>query len=238
MRAAEGDRGVALEIAGTKLVFVRDTTSLHGDSEQQRLDVLQMDTFARLIRPNDIVADVGAYRGEFTTVAALRGRRVVSFEPNVDNHDYIERNARLNGCRDRIELVLKAVGDETGARIFYSQSSAPITGSLYPTASSNNNRETSVDVVTLDDFFRDARPRVVKIDAEGAEWAVLRGAERIVRSDADIICELHPWVWNSGDEADAMRQWLRERGRVVWDLANNCELARWRFAPVLLKKAR
>ena len=53
-------------------------------------------------------------------------------------------------------------------------------------------------LVTLDSYIADnglAVPRWVKIDPEGAEIRILKGAPKLLASDAGILCELHPYAW-------------------------------------------
>lgn len=55
----------------------------------------------------------------------------------------------------------------------------------------------TVPLTTLDGYSERAgiAPNLVKIDVEGAEVAVLRGAQRLLASDATVLCELHPFAW-------------------------------------------
>jgi hypothetical protein len=56
---------------------------------------------------------------------------------------------------------------------------------------------------------------VVKIDVEGAEFAVLRGMERLLGEHAvrELFVELHPaGLQASGASADELRAWLAQRG--------------------------
>jgi len=55
-----------------------------------------------------------------------------------------------------------------------------------------------VAVATLDGYLRDRHlpaPDLMKIDTEGAEIRILRGAETVLASSAAILCELHPYAW-------------------------------------------
>ena len=50
-------------------------------------------------------------------------------------------------------------------------------------------------VTALKTVIYGIRPDCVKIDVEGAEIRVLKGAKRLLESDAKIVCELHPYAW-------------------------------------------
>jgi len=96
---------------------------------------------------------------------------------------------------------------------------------------------TRVDVVTLDGFCarEGLRPDFVKIDVEGAELAVLRGARRTIQAARDrlsLFVEMHPTVWPSlgvaqADlEAELERQSLRVeplvKGQDPWTVEGVC----------------
>ena len=78
----------------------------------------------------------------------------------------------------------------------------------------------SVQLTTLDAFFAEigTDPSLVKIDVEGAEFAVLRGSDRIVRGPARVLCELHPYAWPAAGHTGAdLQRWVEQRGRrLVW----------------------
>jgi hypothetical protein len=76
-----------------------------------------------------------------------------------------------------------------------------------------------VPVVTLDDYLHQRglpTPRWVKIDAEGAEIRILKGAPRLLASDAGILCELHPYVWpEMGNTLAELRDLAAAAGRRI-----------------------
>jgi FkbM family methyltransferase len=162
--------------------------------EEPELGVLD-----RFVRPGDAVADVGANLGAFSiALSGLVGPqgRVLAFEP-------IPRTARLlrSLVRDlapspNVEVVEGAVGDVAGRASMH----LPIEGalpnfyvaSLYP-IHRDRTELVDVEVGTLDDHrARLGRPLTfVKIDVEGAELLVLRGADHVLRHDRPVVlCEI------------------------------------------------
>ena len=79
---------------------------------------------------------------------------------------------------------------------------------------------TTLECVTLDGYFQTgARPAVVKIDAEGAEFAILRGGEETLAAGARVFCEMHPYAWaEAGHTESELTAWLDARCRSVVDL--------------------
>ena len=65
-------------------------------------------------------------------------------------------------------------------------------------SAATDREEIRVPLVTLDSYLSEhnlPEPRCVKIDAEGAEIRILKGAKQVLASNADIVCELHPYAW-------------------------------------------
>ena len=91
---------------------------------------------------------------------------------------------------------------------------------------------------SLDDVLAgdERAPRVVKVDVEGGEWAVLRGMESILRQDdapIEIVVELSPkWLKLQSTSARALLDYMRERGFHAYALpADDYEIARCHDAP-------
>lgn len=244
--AIEKRRGRPYIIAGHKFRFLPSSEPnipRPDGSEHEHYDAIQLALFAATIRAGDVIADVGAYRGEYAVPAAALvgdGGHVVAFEPLAANIEFIRRNLAHNALTARATLVQKAVAAEPGTATFYtagaSSQNSTLRGAIAPDAA-DSVTELRVEVTSLDAFYRDfgRMPSVVKIDIEGAEFAALRGAEAIVRSDATVFCELHPYAWaEAGHTGDELRDWLRARGRRIVQLASDDDVTEWKYGPVRL----
>jgi FkbM family methyltransferase len=200
---------------------------------------LDLRRFAAFIQPGFTVADVGAHVGTFSVIAGARvgpAGRVFSFEPAPESRRMLQQNIGLNRFEQRVTIVPAAVSDQTGQTVFYIDGKSTTNSlmqleSVSPTGSAPQ-RAITVGLTTLDDFFasigRD--PDLVKIDVEGAEFAVLRGADRILRGPARVLCELHPYAWTAaGHDGHAMVQWLKERGRRIVALDDGKPLSEFRY---------
>jgi FkbM family methyltransferase len=134
------------------------------------------------VAPGDVVYDVGAHVGFFSVCAARLGARVYAFEAAGPNADRARRQAELNALP--IEVIEAAVWDsDRGVNLVEGDSSSEwhVVGGG------------RIDSVTLDEFAASHEPpALVKIDVEGAEGRVLRGAEGLLRQyRPTILCELH-----------------------------------------------
>ena len=140
--------------------------------------------FTKLIKPGDVVLDVGAHVGYYTLLASrLTGPSgcVISFEPDPGNHRHLCSHVRLNRAAN-VEVVRSAVGDQSGTARFRKGTGSG-TGHLA------GSGDLEVPVLRLDDFLetRDVHPGFLKIDTEGAEGLVLRGSRLLLERDRPVI---------------------------------------------------
>ncbi len=160
--------------------------------------------FTDAIRPGMRVFDVGAHIGIFALGAAARIRdgRVYAFEPLPETAAALRHHILLNRYDDRVSVVEAAVSDGDGPIRLYASgvSTMASLGRENPLMLSRSTldqpiRELEVLSVTLDAFCDRSKvvPDVLKIDAEGAELRVLRGARHLLVNEAPLIfCEIHP----------------------------------------------
>jgi len=155
-------------------------------------EAAELRLFDSLIRPSDIVFDVGANFGMYSALALrkLGGEgKLFAFEPNPRMQRLLERNAvsSVQGQVERLELGLS--NQEGEAQFVVAEDSAY--SSLADTGRLGVSETIRVSITTLDAFVR-ARslPRVdvMKIDVEGFEFEVLNGGRTLLeRDDAPIL---------------------------------------------------
>jgi FkbM family methyltransferase len=174
------------------------------------------------LEPGDVFADVGANLGLYTLWGARRvgpTGAVVAFEPVLETRTRLERNVALNGFR-QVELVAAGVGAEAGRIALYQHPGASGVASRYVRSS---GPAIDVPVTTLDAAFeaRAHPPALVKIDVEGMELEVLRGARGLLGAqDAPlVVLEAHvPHFGAAGTSYAALRSFLGEFGYELWAL--------------------
>jgi FkbM family methyltransferase len=142
---------------------------------------------ARLARPGMTVLDIGANIGAHTLHLALRvgpNGRVFAFEPMSEAFCKLRRNAELNPTVSNLTLNHMALGTENGTLQADFNHSWPVDG---------NYREVqpeSVPVRRLDDYLTEqgvARVGLIKLDVDGFEHKILRGAARTLRDHRPVL---------------------------------------------------
>ena len=179
---------------------------------------------ARFVRPGGLCFDIGAHVGNRARSFRRLGARVVAVEPQPD----FARVLRLLAAFDRRLTVLPvAVGAAPGSVTLRISSRHP----TVTTASSDWigqvqadrgfadvawDRTLTVPATTLDHLIdRYGRPDFCKIDVEGLELDVLRGAGQMLPA---VAFEYLPAAW---DRAVACADWLAARGPYRFNLARS-----------------
>jgi len=147
----------------------------------------------QMARPNELFIDVGSNIG-LTSIPVLRKverSRVLSFEPSPNSLPYLQRTRRRSGFQDRWEVVPKAAAESTGTvRFFVTTPRYGILDGLRDTGRASDGHTIEVPRTTVDaEWQRLGCPAVccMKIDVEGAEGRVLKGAEQMVRRERPHI---------------------------------------------------
>lgn len=130
-----------------------------------------------------VVYDVGANVGAYSLIAAVVGNRVVAFEPLPENIRTLHENISLNQLEKEITVVPLLLGDRSGVERF----------AVRDTSSGASQEFTKAGegmwllAMTLDECvhtFRLPEPTALKIDVDGGEVAVLKGAAGSLKSSS------------------------------------------------------
>jgi FkbM family methyltransferase len=138
-----------------------------------------------LVKKGDVILECGGHHGCTGILLSNwvgEGGKVVTFEPFSRNCEAIKRNLQLNNIRN-IVLEEKAVG--------------AVSGKIYIDGTSNSSvvltpgrADIETDIVNLD-RYEHLQPSLLKIDVEGFEVEVLRGARRILSKRPKLAIEIH-----------------------------------------------
>ena len=180
--------------AASGIRFVR------GTYEPKNVEAIQ-----KTVRENDVAYDVGAHVGYFTVlmgdIVGSEGK-VIAFEPRGLNLGYLQKHVSVNNC-ENIRIISKALGDHSGHAKLETR-----TGSGTGYVSDTGDEE--IEITSIDELVDSGAlppPTFLKIDVEGGEMAVLRGAQKVIASQRPrMILATH------GDAIDAecralLRDW-------------------------------
>lgn len=144
------------------------------------------------LQEGDLVIDAGANIGNHTLFfAKILGCRVVAFEPIEVTADLLRENVRANGLEDRVRVMQFALGEGDAMATIASSDPANLGGT---TLSVDAGGE--IEVRSLDEVDTGHPVRLIKVDVEGMDLAVLKGARRLLERD-------RPWVLCEAGTADA-----------------------------------
>lgn len=129
------------------------------------------------LRPDDLFMDVGANIGSYTLLASgVCKARTISFEPDPQNMALLRRNIELNGLHTLVVLEQAAVGADDGEVDF---TVGQGTDNRVTTANVGGTQRVSMRKI---DSIAATPPIMIKVDVEGYEAEVFRGAQATLGS--------------------------------------------------------
>jgi len=149
---------------------------LKGTFEQDELSIIKSH-----LNSSDVFVDVGANIGYYSCIARSLGKDVVAFEPQIQNLECLYANLKSNGWSDT-EVYPIGLGRKPGLLTLYG-ASGPSASLVKGWAGYSERFNRIIPVNTIDNVLRDrfdGKRLFIKIDVEGAEYDVLRGATKTV----------------------------------------------------------
>ncbi len=159
--------------------------------------------FRQCLRPGDVVVDAGANIGAHTLALAKAvgpSGRVLAFEPIRLNHQLLCANMALNSLT-QVDCLQAALGEEEGV-LRLDDVAMEAEGNFGGIALDAIPGATPVPQRRLDDVHAFDRLRLIKIDVEGMEAGVLRGARATIR-------RLRPALYVENDRVEKSPELIR-----------------------------
>jgi FkbM family methyltransferase len=155
--------------------------------------------YATLIRPGDVVLDVGANIGCTSILFAQQAARVVAFEPVPATYAFWRRNVEASGHGNCVGMNY-ALGDENKpSQMTYS--AANRSGAFVSDSVTGTGESADIAVRRLDDVAAEIglqKVDFVKIDVEGYERRVIEGGWSTISANRCVIqLELNSWCLNA-----------------------------------------
>ncbi|MBI3582508.1 MAG: FkbM family methyltransferase [Nitrospinae bacterium] len=184
---------------GTWVYFPKGCHLFNRFLEQGEYESENVMLLLNFIKKGSVVFDIGANIGLISIrfLNEFKECTVVSFEPSPNNIPFLERTWKNSGFGNRWNLVFSAAGEKTGNMDFYIAS--PAMGAFdgfRDTKRAGSRKKISIPVTTVDNEWKKmGRPKVsvIKIDVEGAEMQVLKGATYCIECERPYILS----EWNS-----------------------------------------
>ena len=152
-------------------------------------------------KQGDIVVDIGAHIGRYTIIGAKRvgaNGKVVAIEANPSNFEMLNRNIKLNQLTNILSLNNAVYSKETKIKLYLpgEELGHTIYNTVMSDRAKNEDKFVEVNANTLDYLLQlkgIMEVNWIKIDVEGAEFEVLKGATNVLSKSKDIalLIEIH-----------------------------------------------
>lgn len=195
--------------------------------------------FREFLKDGSVYFDVGANVGITTVLASLAAKRVriVAFEPTAECAEVWRKNIKTNGI-ENATLFECALGETSGSMDFITEKSASVANRLnlgstlerYAIKDYDPASVTQIPVTTIDEVCARLgiqQVSLLKIDVEGAEPAVLRGAGKMLQNRAiqAVFLEFVPeYMRDMGEDIGAFVESIYSYGYVGFEIGAGREL--------------
>jgi len=176
----------------------------------------------------NIVFDIGAHIGLVALPLAKSinpNGTVFAFEPASSNRKFLNDHIAANKITN-IDVVSDLVGESSNQAVgFFESTGDSGMNTIADTGRRRGYEQTTVNQITLDEFCatRDLKPELIKIDTEGAELNILRGAVDVLKNHRPTIyLSVHPrHIAELGGTVEQLEKLLNDSGYEVTDMDHN-----------------
>jgi FkbM family methyltransferase len=213
MALVAGNSGIEVRIARRPVrLHPMFTTQAWEDIEPEAYNA-----FANSLSPGSKVVDIGAHIGTYSLLALNiigENGRIVAYEPNDLTREHLLRHLSWADQFGVTTVRSVCCGAENGETSFYfAPGKVEGMNGMVPVA---GFKRKMLQVAKLDDELTllNVVPDIIKIDVEGAEWDVLKGATNTLKCTKPILfLSLHPEALVSkGESVDEILEWLTSFG--------------------------
>lgn len=174
----------------SKLIVQKGMTGATGNLYCGLHEYNDMTFLLHFLRDEDLFVDIGANIGSYTILASAHvGAKTFSFEPVPSTFSHLTNNIFINQVSDRVSAFNIALGSQQGSVNFTSSFDT-----VNHVANQDETNTIKVPIQTLDDILNNKiMPILIKIDVEGFETEVIKGASKTLSQNhlKAIIIELN-----------------------------------------------
>lgn len=165
----------------------------------------------------DVVLDLGGNIGAFTCDIYDKVKKVVVFEPEDVNFEFLTTNIAENKAENVTALKKAVVGNDDKVRDFY-LGKVPY---YYSFLVKHNRKRVPVECVNINDVMKKYKPTKMKVDIEGSEWEVLINCKDFGKVDQIIFeynFDMNGDLKNGFERFNALREHLHKHGFDVTEM--------------------
>jgi FkbM family methyltransferase len=138
-----------------------------------------LEDMANNLTESSIVIDVGANIGNHSLyLASVTGCKVIAFEPNESLCKALKESIKVNNLTQSVTVHSVGVYSETGFAKFKTYDESNLGGNSIEIVEKS---ESEFEVVALDDFLQEKGINAIKVDVEGMEYEVIKGASNLIK---------------------------------------------------------
>ncbi len=174
-------------------------------------DFSEMGFLIHYLRPEDCFIDAGANVGAYSILAsAVAGARTVAFEPVPITYEELCRNVRLNAIAEKVETRRVGLGEADSTM----RMTTNLGGLNHVLSMPSSQESVEIPIQRLDDVLAGRGCAALKLDVEGYELPVLRGASQTMSDPklGAIIVELNGSGMRYGHTDDSVHALIAEHG--------------------------
>jgi len=179
---------ITKEIQGNKMILdlkdrgISRELALYGVHEKASTEQIK-----KLLAPGMKIVEIGANIGYYLLMEAkLIGKEgyIYAFEPSPYNLNLLRRNINLNNYHN-VEIHQKAVGSQNKKAKFYIANRSNLSGfikreNMKYMYRNDGDDIIKVDVIKLDNFLKEKKIDLIRMDIEGFEKEALKGMETVL----------------------------------------------------------
>ena len=172
-----------------KFIVKKGMTGITGNIYAGLHEFNDMGFLLHLLREGDHFVDVGANVGSYTILASkVRKAFTTSFEPVPSTFNWLKKNTEVNDLEELVELNNQGCSNESKVLKFSKEKDT----TNHVLTDADEDEYIEVKTVSLDIALKHS-PTLMKIDTEGFETEVLKGAQKILQEECllAIIIELN-----------------------------------------------
>jgi len=167
-------------IEGLKFYAQKGDAGIVGNIYYKLMDYEESQFLLNKLKKDDLFVDVGANVGHYSLLASgVCKANVIAVEPIPNTYNKLKYNVVLNDLSQKVELLNIGVSNEPGTLNFLSDKDV-----MNKVTYNDKENSLKVNVTTLNSLLANKNPVFLKIDVEGFEFFVLKGADEILKKES------------------------------------------------------